>query len=407
MVLPYDLGDSPVAGTSGADTITGDADNDVLLGQGGADRADAGAGADYAEGGQGADLVLGGTEDDDVVGGSSAGSATNSTGQVGQPDGADNVYGGPGSDLIMGDNSLLNRPTTERDWRTIRANATQTALVPSRGVTFHDLVGPAPAAANATHSAGDALSGQDGVDVIFGQDGDDRISGGGDDDYVEADGGADTIHGDIALVAAEIATAPAGAAWSTPAVDAAAVTAGQDDLTGGWGRQAYRDGNDLIHGDGNDDFVVGDNGSIQRVVDNGTTDRVYTPRYGASRLGQAKVRVAGGSATSTRFCPTTGSTATSTCEVAGAFGSDTVFGDSGQDVLYGQDGGDNILGGADDDDIYGELGADTLFGEDGEDAILGDRGGIQNRFETGSRSTTTTLTMPPAVTYDDSSRTVR
>ncbi|EAQ00456.1 type I secretion target repeat protein [Janibacter sp. HTCC2649] len=398
-VLPYDLGDSPVAGTSGADTITGDADNDVLLGQGGADRADAGAGADYAEGGQGADLVLGGTEDDDVVGGSSAGSATTSTGQVGQPDGADNVYGGPGSDLIMGDNSLLNRPTTERDWRTLRANATQTALVPSRGVTFHDLVGPAPAAANATHSAGDALSGQDGVDVIFGQDGDDRISGGGDDDYVEADGGADTIHGDVALAATEIVAAPAGAAWSTPAVDAAPVTAGQDDLTGGWGRQGYRDGNDVIHGDGNDDFVVGDNGSIQRVVDGGTTDRVYTPRYGTSRLGQAKVRVAGGGASSTRFCPTTGSTTTSTCEVAGAFGSDTVFGDDGQDVLYGQDGGDNILGGADDDDIYGELGADTLFGEDGEDAILGDRGGIQNRFETGSRSTTTTLTMPPAVSF--------
>ena len=85
--------------------------------------------------------------------------------------------------------------------------------------------------------------------------------------------------------------------------------------------------------------------------------------------------------------------------MTGAFGSDTVFGDAGQDVLYGQDGGDTIRGGADDDDLYGELGADILFGEDGEDAILGDRGGIQNRYETGVRSTTTTLTMPPAVTY--------
>ena len=37
-IAPYDLGDSSVAGTSGADTITGDADNDVLLGQGGNDQ---------------------------------------------------------------------------------------------------------------------------------------------------------------------------------------------------------------------------------------------------------------------------------------------------------------------------------------------------------------------------------
>ena len=132
-----------------------------------------------------------------------------------------------------------------------------------------------------------------------------------------------------------------------------------------------------------------DNGSIARVVD-GTTDRVYTAALRQpARTGSAKVRVAGGGAASTRFCPTTGATATSTCEATGAFGSDTVFGDGGQDVLYGQDGVDTIRGGDGDDDVYGELGADFLYGEAGEDAILGDRGGIQNRYETGSRSTTT------------------
>ena len=68
-------------------------------------------------------------------------------------------------------------------------------------------------------------------------------------------------------------------------------------------------------------------------------------------------------------------------------------------MLYGQDGDDNIRGGADDDDVYGELGADLLFGDAGEDAILGDRGGVQNRYESGTRSTTSTLQMPPQVTY--------
>ena len=396
-VVPYDLGDAPEPGTSGPDKITGEADNDVLLGQGGGDWVDGGAEADYVEGGQGSDLVLGGTEDDDVVGGSSAGSATVPTGQVGQPDGADNVYGGAGSDLILGDNGLLTRPIDgQRDWRTHRANATQGDLVPARGVTMHDLA--APASGSNPHFGGDAIAGQDGVDVIFGQDGADAISGGSDDDYVEGDGDADGIHGDVALGAAEIVGAPTGAAWTTPPVDAPTAKPGQDDLTGGWAREGYRDGADTIHGDGSDDFVVGDNGSVARLVD-GTTDRVYTLRYGPLTSGSAKVRVAGNGAASTRFCPTTGRTATSTCEVAGAFGSDSVFGDGGQDVLYGQDGADTIRGGDGDDDVYGELGADLLFGEGGEDAILGDRGGVQDRYEAGTRSTTTSLTMPPAVSF--------
>lgn len=399
LIAPHDLGDAPVIGTSGADTITGGADSDVLLGQGGNDQVDGGAEADYAEGGQGSDLVLGGTHDDDVVGGSSATTSRNSAGAIGQPDGADNVYGGTGSDLLLGDNGLVTRVLADRDWRTDRANPTQTDLVPGRAIAQFDLNGVLPAAANVTHSAPDALSGQAGVDVILGQDGNDRISGGGDDDYVEGQGGDDAIHGDVALTVSEIVAAPSGSAWATPTAAGVDTTDGQDDLAGGWSRQGYRDGNDSIRGDGDDDFVVGDNGSIARVVDGQGTELVYDERYGTSRTGHAKVRVAGGGATSTRFCPTTGSAATSTCEGTGAYGSDLLYGDAGQDVLYGQDGNDTIRGGDDDDDLYGELGADVLNGDDGEDAILGDRGGVQNRYESGSRSTTSTLNQPPALTY--------
>lgn len=398
LIAPYDLGGSPAAGTSGADSAAGGAGNDVLLGQGGPDRVDGGGADDYAEGGQGSDLVLGGTGDDDVVGGSSASTSTNPGGGIGQPDTADNVYGGTGSDLLIGDNGLLTRVNSDRDWRTERADATGGALVPGRGIVLFDLNGVVPATADGTRSGGDSLSGQDGVDVILGQDGNDRVSGGSDDDYVEGEGGADAVHGDVALTAGEVVTAPASAAWVTPTPDAAAPTAGQDDLVGGSSRQAYRDGADTIHGDGEDDFVVGDNGAVARDLD-GTTERVYAERYGAERTGDAKVRVAGGGADSTRFCPTTGSTSVSTCEVAGAFGADTIDGDEGQDVLYGQDGGDTVRGGPDDDDIYGELGNDLLFGNDGEDAILGDRGGVQNRYETGARSVTKSVTQPPAITY--------
>ena len=393
-VTPYDLGDGPVSANSGADTITGGAGNDVLLSQGGNDWADGGSEDDYVEGGQASDLVLGGTEDDDVVGGSSA----VTTPLVSQPDGADNVYGGAGSDLILGDNGLLTRVIGDpRDWRTDRANATQTARVPGRGVTMHDLA--VPAQTLTPHFGADAISGQAGVDVIFGQDGADAISGGSDDDYVEGQGGADGIHGDVALSATEVVGAPSGSAWASPAVDGAAGDPGQDDLTGGWARQGYRDGNDTIHGDGSHDFVVADNGSVARVVNDGKTESVYAKRYGTLPSDPAKVRVAAPGVASTRFCSPTSTTATSTCEVTGAFGSDTVFGDAGQDVLYGQDGADTIRGGDGDDDVYGELGDDVLFGEGGEDAILGDRGGIQDRYEAGTRSTTTTLTMPPAVSF--------
>jgi Ca2+-binding RTX toxin-like protein len=312
-IAPYDLGDSPVAGTSGPDTVTGGPDRDVLLGQGGNDSADGGSESDYVEGGQGSDLVLGGTEDDDVVGGSSASTTSNSVGEIGQPDGADNVYGGTGSDLVIGDNGLVTR-TSDRDWRTTRANADHSDLVPGRGITLYDLDVVGQTAASATHSAGDALSGQAGVDVVLGQGGNDAISGGGDDDYVEGQAGADVIHGDLALSAAEIVAAPAVSAWATPAGDTAG-TDGQDDLTGGSSSQGYRDGNDTIHGDGKDDFVVGDNGSIARVLD-GAVELLYAERYGSPGDDDAKVRVAGGGATSTRFCPTTGKTATSTCEMA-------------------------------------------------------------------------------------------
>ena len=403
-IAPYDLGDTPTATASGPDTITGDLGNDVLLGQGGNDRVDGGTEADYAEGGQDSDLVLGGEGDDDVVGGSSATFTNGGAGATGQPDASDNVNGGGGSDLVIGDNGLLTRVTTTgRDWRTNRADAAQAALVPGRAIVLYDLNGAAPATATTSHAAADSLSGQAGVDVILGQDGDDRISGGSDDDYVEGEGGADVVHGDRALTSAEIVPAPGSSAWTTPAVDTDSVTAGQDDITGGSIRKGYRDGNDTINGDGDDDFVVSDNGAIARVVDGGATDRVYAERYGAQRTGHAKVRVfppgvAG--VTSTRFCTAPARpTATSTCEVAGSFGNDVVFGDEGQDVLYGQDGADTIRGGAGDDDIYGELGNDLLYGEDGEDAILGDRGGVQNRYEDGSRSVESKTNQPPAETY--------
>ena len=371
----------------------------MLLGQGGDDWADGGSEADYVEGGQASDLVLGGTDDDDVVGGSSAGSSTSDR-QVGQPDGADNVYGGAGSDLVLGDNGLLTRVIGgPRDWRTDRANATQTARVPGRGVTMHDLAVPARDPDPALRGGRDLRPGRRRRDLRPGRRGRDqrrqrrRLRRGS-----RAARTASTVTWRSARPrSSALRQARPG---PLPAVDGAAGDPGQDDLTGGWARQGYRDGDDTIHGDGSDDFVVADNGSVARVVNDGTTERVYAQRYGtlphrpgegpgrgcrarhppASARPRARPRPRPARSPAPSAPTPCSATLARTCSTA-------------------RTAPTPIRGGDGDDDVYGELGADVLFGEGGEDAILGDRGGIQDRYEAGTRSTTTTLTMPPAVSF--------
>ena len=92
-----------------------------------------------------------------------------------------------------------------------------------------------------------------------------------------------------------------------------------------------------------------------------------------------------------------------TCEVSGAFGPDTIYGDAGDDGLWAQDGNDTVRGGDDDDDIFGELGNDTLYGDAGQDAMLGDRGGVVNTYidpvKSAALGFTVSTNSPPAETY--------
>ena len=145
---------------------------------------------------------------------------------------------------------------------------------------------------------------------------------------------------------------------------------------------AFRDGDDQLEGDGESDFQLGDNGTLKRDVqgaDGSATERVFVQRYSDTspipanaaviRMHDPAVPNPNGT---TRFC----TTAQATCEVAGAFGNDTMWGDGGDDTMWGQDGNDAMHGGDNNDDMYGELGNDTMFGDAGNDAMLGDRGGV-------------------------------
>ncbi|MFI7520212.1 hypothetical protein [Micromonospora globbae] len=408
-VTLLDLGFDPAAGTSGGDLISGGAADDVIFGQGDADRVHAGGGADFAEGGPGSDWVEGNYGDDDLVGGSSTAYDGSGAATTGQPDTADAVFGGPGSDAVIGDNGAVLRPLPGETptAATVRLGSGGAPFGP-RIVVLLDR-----AAADTARHGGDHLSGGDGVDTLWGQDGDDALTGDGGGDYLEGNGGADVLRGDSALGAAGHATVTPlpDAGWPGSPSAAEDLTgpgepAGQDDLIGGSTAPGFRDTGDVVEGNGAADVLLGDNGSLLRTVvttDGPPAERVYSERYPAGAVPadatRSRTHDPALPGPSTRFC----TTAQATCEPAGAYGADQLFGDAGDDGIWGQDGDDLIRGGAGDDDLFGELGADTLYGDDGRDAILGDRGGVVNQYlnadDVAALGFTVTLSSPPQETY--------
>ncbi|MQA61466.1 MAG: calcium-binding protein [Actinophytocola sp.] len=386
-----DLGLSPSADNSGNDEISGGGDQDVAYGQGGHDRIKGNDGDDYAEGGPDTDWIEGNDGDDDLVGGSSTVLLGTGEQRQGQLDAADAVYGGPGDDVAAGDNGRVLRPLEGQDptAATVRMSAEPGVQVAGRVVELYDRQHGADflTAPPANRFGGDQMSGGEGVDVFYGQDGADFLSGGAHDDYLQGNGGADVMRGDAALDAeSDRFTVPpiADPDWPGSASGAAlligdAAPAGQDDLIGGSSVPAFRDGGDTVEGNGAGDIILGDNGTLMRTivtVDGVKQEKVYAERYpnGAAPADATRSRTNDEAkpGDSTRFC----TTAQATCEPAGAFGGDTLFGDGGNDGMWGQDGDDTMHGNAGDDEMYGELGDDTLFGNDGDDAILGDRGGV-------------------------------
>jgi Ca2+-binding RTX toxin-like protein len=437
----YDVQDNPLTDRSGDDIVEGNDADDVAFGQGGNDRMKGGNGDDHLQGGQAVDFVEGDTGNDDIAGGSALVLSGSGDTAQGLKDDGDVLYGGDGDDLIGGDNaSILRIGPTDSDFTskfTDRLNRDGSAVVTTRWFRRLDLrVGGSLLNSPTGRFGGDRISGGTGVDMLFGQDGNDFLSGGPHDDYGEGGGGDDVIRGDMLLdadaptnvfppsypsTADQVVTEtpkpdPLAVVWpGVPGTDAelngpAGQPDGQDDLMGGSSIQGFRDGNDTTQGDGEADFELGDNGALVRqygAPDGGGIRHyvVFTKRYptGAVPANATVIRYADTtlSMTSTRFC----TIAQATCEVAVAFGDDTMYGDAGDDTMWGQDGNDVMRGGADRDDMYGELGNDTMYGDTGQDAVLGDRGAIVDTYINGSgddpkfSSFTVSQNQPPAVSY--------
>ena len=325
-VTPYDLSDSPAAGTSAKDYLNGGTEPDLVYGQGGDDVAHGDAGDDYVEGGQGADELYGDTGQDDIAGGSLFAESGSGTSRVGQPDGGDTIRGGDDGDVVLGDNGIVDRvgPTA--------------AITKNRGVTVERRVQPFDLGdtPTASHSGADLIDGDQGNDVLLGQGGTDVVQGGSDNDYAEGGSGIDRVEGndgDDDLVGGS-----------------SAVFSGSGDATAG-----QLDGADLVYGGAGDDVALGDNGIVTRVPDfDPRTFRVgsggviearrsiqaYDLRNGGSLLTAPSRTVFGGD------------------QVSGGSGVDLLLGQDGKDLLTGEAGDDYAQGNGDDDTVYG----DTLLG---------------------------------------------
>ncbi|MCW2600804.1 MAG: toxins and related Ca2+-binding protein-like protein [Frankiales bacterium] len=321
-VTPYDLGDSPVVGTSGGDVIDGGGDPDLLYGQGGSDTLQGATGDDYLEGGPGFDHVYGDAGQDDLVGGSQYVESGTGQGRAGQPDEADVLDGGSQSDVVLGDNGIVHRDGTP-------SPLTQGRGMTARTIELYDL-GDSPVV---LHAGGDLVLGGSEADVLLGQGGSDVVQGGAGDDYTEGGPGTDRVEGN----------------------------AGDDDLVGGSSTPfgvvsgdataGQLDGADLLYGGTGDDVALGDNGILTRV---GTPDP-RTFRIGSS-LGIMTRR-------SITAYDLSNSGSIRTLPARAVYGNDQVSGGSGVDLLLGQDGADALTGEAGDDYVEGNGGNDAVYGD--------------------------------------------
>lgn len=313
--------------------------NDTIDGAGGNDTLDGSGGADTISGGTGVDSVHGG-DDNDVVYGDTAG-------QPGQLVGGNDssVLGTAGDDQVYGDG---------------------VAGADGAAGDTPDLIG----------GNDPQVEGDDGVDIVFG-DGEVVASGGG---KGVLDGGDDHIWGD----------SPFASVFDDPD------TIYGDGLATGDLGALLLGGDDLIHGGGGGDFIVGDgyaddigndqaatlNGGDDDIFGDGGNDTIYGDG-GAEGPGPLSSVLGGddeihggegddfvwGEGVNYAHVPTGGN--------------DTIFGDAGSDTLFGQSGNDTIDGGDDNDTVAGEAlnhsesldssaTTDTVSGGAGDDSVFGD-----------------------------------
>ncbi len=304
-------GPDRIDGWGGNDTIDGGSGNDTLYGDNGDDHVSGGSGSDkiygrddddFLDGGSGSDTIEGGSGNDTIIADDLA---------------SDTIYGGNGDDYIKSRafydhyydyygnkkyasgidyiNGYLGEDTLDLS-ATTHYNDLQIDLVENTLVAIRYADG------------GTKSSSVPGIDHVIGGQGDDTIKG-------------DDLEPGNLLMGLE-----------------------GDDLIHGWGENDTvdgGDGNDTLYGDGGNDIVSGGSGN----------DKIYG-YTGDDTL-------SGGSGND---------------YLSGSTGDDIILGDDGHDSLYGGDGDDYLDGGNDNDTLYGNDDDDQLLGGSGNDRLDGGDG---------------------------------
>jgi Ca2+-binding RTX toxin-like protein len=370
-------GDDTMYGSQAGDFLAGGSGNDTIHGQRGIDQI-------YGDSGINVDHIL----RELYIPTTNTSAAPNADGLVA---GRDAIQGdGPGSaagtdgdfaDVIFGDHGRVDQDVLSAAVGGTSGGYVRPAAKPQRIQTTQRI--------DRVQTV-EPLNGAD--DVIAGNQGDDRILGGNGADTINGQQGADIIFGDHGAIEYRLDRTRND---DSQRLDVDLITTldptlgAADVITGDEGKDIILGGTggDSIRGNGADDWILGDFGSISYVADNGVSTDVRRITTSDPELGGDDV-IRGDEDQDI---------------VLGGNGRDTIRGDAGLDVLLGDNGyvdfvtrdGDSsgmdvisttdpVLGAADtidgdegNDIVLGGTAGDTISGNAGNDLIFGDHGKVE------------------------------
>ena len=369
-----DFGSQVATGTAN-DAVTTGIGNDILNTKSGNDEIHSGGGDDAIFAGAGHDVIHAGDGDDVIVGNT----------------GEDRIDGGEGSDTVsfVGDVASATGVTVNLREKTGRdADAegdTYTDIENVYGTPFDDvLIGD---------FMGNLLVGNDGNDRLEGREGDDILAPGDGSDFVHGGDGTDTVrYADLATgIDLDLSRG------RTVYLDADGISTLREDTLIAIENVEGSAFDDILHGDANDNLVIGslgrdriDLGDGMDVVDYaflevpaGILIDLTQWQEGKNPLPSGLVDPKGRLFQYLRNVEEVrGSRGDD--EIRGSDFSDTIDGGKGNDVLFARGGDDVIFGRADGDLIDGGDGMDTLdyrLLAEGVSASLGaGEGGVFDRF---------------------------
>ncbi|RAK50813.1 calcium-binding protein, partial [Phenylobacterium soli] len=359
---------------AGNDTLDGGAGNDLIKGEAGDDLLTGGSGNDVIDGGAGSDTaVFSGAQANYSVAVQADGSVIVTDLRTGSPDGTD---------------TLTNVETLKFSDTSVQVNAGSGLAGGPGNDTFQGGSGADTFSGDGGSdtlqggAGNDSLAGGDSYDFLRGQGGDDTLSGGNGEDFLVGGAGNDIIDGGAGIDRAVYGDAPNGVTVDLTLQGQAQNTGNGVDTLSNIEQLSATAFNDVLTGDGNDNWIWGTGGAD--TISAGGGNDLVSVGAGAAKLdggagvdalefysdtltGPVNVSLAlQGQAQNTGQ----GSMTISNFEnlVGTVYGGDTLAGDGAANLLAGWGGSDSISGGSGSDTLIGD---GTIFPDPGADGGAG------------------------------------